>query len=131
MTVEDENYPDNYFSDLDPDSEYYRDMLLAVSFGLIDVPAGSPMEPEAPVTREFAAHTLNFCLAFQLEENTQYSFSDAEDLTYPDDAQVAVNRNWLALSDGKFLPDENITSAEADAMYQDAEAVWKSTESRR
>ena len=40
MTVEDDNYPDNYFSDLDPSSEYYYDMLLAVQFGLVDIEAG-------------------------------------------------------------------------------------------
>ena len=30
MSVEDGHYPDNYFSDLSADSEYYYNMLLAV-----------------------------------------------------------------------------------------------------
>ena len=32
MTVDEDNYPDNYFSDLDSGSEYYRDVMVAVEF---------------------------------------------------------------------------------------------------
>ena len=43
MTVEDENYPDNYFSDVDSSHEYYYDILLAVQFGLVNAEAGDPI----------------------------------------------------------------------------------------
>ena len=68
MTVEADNYPDNYYSDIDSSASYYKDLMIAVEFGVIDLEAGSAFEPDKPATREFAAHTLNFCLGFQLDE---------------------------------------------------------------
>lgn len=46
MTVEDEGYPDNYFSDLEEAHEYYYDVLLNVNFGVIDVEAGGEVNPD-------------------------------------------------------------------------------------
>ena len=40
MEVEEYNYPDNYFSDVDASSEDYYDIMLATEFGLVDVEAG-------------------------------------------------------------------------------------------
>ena len=129
MTVEEDDVlPDNYFSDLDPSSDYYRDFLVAVEFGLVNVEAGSPVYPDDPVTRDFAATTLNYCLAFQVEDGTTYSFSDVDDVTDPVSAQVAVNRGWLELIDGKFSPETNITVAEKTTMLADASEVWHSTD---
>ena len=39
MSVDDETYPDNYFSDLSSDSKYYQDILLTVQFGVVNVEA--------------------------------------------------------------------------------------------
>ena len=73
MTVDDTStMPDNYYSDLTTDNPYYQDILLAVEFGLIDIEAGHPFRPDDPATREFAAHTLNFALGFQLDESAGY-----------------------------------------------------------
>jgi len=123
MTVEEDNYPDNYFSDLTGEEEYYRDILVATEFGVIDIEAGLPFNPEGAVTRAFAAQTLNYCLGFQLE-STEYTFSDSADVASPMDAQVAVNRGWFALVDGAFKPDQLITKAEMDAMLKDAKDVY-------
>ena len=125
MTVEEDNYPDNYFSDLSSDSAYYRDIMVATEFGLIDVEAGDPVDPEGKITREFAAQTLNFCLGWTLEgqagEDGTYTFADAADCLYPVDDQVAVNHGWLALSEeGNFLPAQEVTAAEIDTMLNDA-----------
>lgn len=129
MTVDDDSMmPDNYFSDLDPESDYYKDFLLAVQFGLVDVEAGDPVYPEEPTTREFAASTLNFCLGFQLEAGTEYTFSDAADMADPASAQVAVDHGWLALIDGKFSPSTNITKDEKAVMLADASEIWHSTD---
>ena len=129
MTVEDDTMmPDNYFSDLDPSSSYYKDFLLAVQFGLVNVEAGDPVNPDEPATREFAASTLNFCLGFQLDENAEYTFSDAADMADPASAQVAVDHGWLALIDGKFSPSTNITVEEKAAMLADASEIWHSTD---
>ena len=81
MKVEDDNYPDNYFSDLQSSSEYYYKVLVAVQFGVVDVEAGNPIYPDKPTTREFAASTLNFCLGYQREkQDTTYTFSDTADV---------------------------------------------------
>ena len=124
MTVEDESsMPDNYFSDITSADSYYRDILLAVEFGVIHIDAGESFRPSDAVTREFAAQTLNSCLGFRLEENPEYTYSDYADTAYPDDVQVAVNRSWFALSGGKALPAQPVTTAETTAMLADAKAV--------
>ena len=123
MTVEEDNYPDNYYSDMEETSAGYRDLLVAVEFGVIDLEAGSAFEPDQPATREFAAHTLNFCLGFQLDQGTAYTYAESAEASYPDDLQVAVNRGWFALQDGKVLPQQTLTSTEATAMLKDAAAV--------
>ena len=123
MSVEEDNYPDNYFSDLNSDSEYYYDMLLAVEFGLVDIPAGGELRPDDPATREFAAQTLNFCLGYQLGENASYTFSEASTVDHPDDIQIAIDRGWFALSGKSFLPNQPITAAEMETMLADAKTV--------
>ena len=123
MTVEEDNYPDNYYSDMEETSAGYRDLLAAVEFGVIDLEAGSAFEPDQPATREFAAHTLNFCLGFQLDQGAEYTYAESAEASYPDDLQVAVNRGWFALQDGKVLPQQTLTSTEATAMLKDAAAV--------
>ena len=125
MTVEGGNYPDNYYTDIDSTADYYRDLMVAVEFGVIDLAAGSEFRPEEPATREFAAHTLNYCLAFQLDENT-YTYNDT-DVTYKDDVQVAVNHKWFALVDGSFLPQKAVTADEAETMMADARKVFFGT----
>ena len=123
MSVEEDNYPDNYFSDLSSDSEYYYDMLLAVEFGLVDIPAGGELRPDDPATREFAAQTLNFCLGYQLGENASYTFSEASTVDHPDDIQIAIDRGWFALNGKSFLPNQPITVAEMETMLADAKTV--------
>ncbi len=123
MTVEEDNYPDNYYSDISSSDSYYRDVMVATEFGLIDQEPGTALNPNEPATREFAAHTLNFCLGYELEEDAAYSFSDAESMTYAADAQIAVNRSWFALADGKFMPEQAVTNGEMTAMLADAAAV--------
>ena len=125
MTVEADNYPDNYYSDIDSSASYYKDLMIAVEFGVIDLEAGSAFEPDKPATREFAAHTLNFCLGFQLDEGVAYTYTDKDAVTYPEDVQVAVNRGWFQLSGGKFLPEQTVTSAEAANMLADVAKVRK------
>ena len=128
MTVEDENYPDNYFSDLDSSSKYYYDILVAVQFGVVDAEAGDPIYPENPVTREFAASTLNYCLGYQLENKDSYTFTDSDKVNDKDSAQVAINRNWFTLVNGEFCPEKEVTSDEVTFMLKDAKTIWNSTD---
>ncbi len=124
ITVEDNSsMPDNYFSDISSDMDCYENILLATEFGVIDLEAGEDFKPNDNTTREFAAQTLNYCLHFQLDEGTEYTFSEADDVTYPDDIQVAINHGWFELSQNNFLPDKEITSSEAEFMLSDAVAI--------
>ena len=125
LTVENDNYPDNYFSDLTSDKPYYHDILTAVDFGVVDTPLGEAFRPEEAATREFAAHTLNYCLGYQMDEETGYTFSEAQSITYPEDFQVAVTRGWFQLSGKNALPEQAITAAEKSVMLADAEAALK------
>ncbi|MBQ9531438.1 MAG: leucine-rich repeat domain-containing protein [Eubacterium sp.] len=124
MTVEEDNYPDNYFSDLSSDSEYYHDILLAAEFGLINVEAGDPVNPNGDITREFASQTLNFCMGWTLEKTDgfEYSFADWEACAYPDDDQIAVEHKWISLDENNnFNPDRKLTADEITNMLSDAQ----------
>lgn len=123
--VEEDNYPDNYYSDLDVNSSDYYDIMLATEFGLLDVQAGEALRPNDAVTREFAAHTLNLCMGYVLEENT-YTFVESETVTYPEDIQVAIHQGWFVLSNGKFFPEQAVTKEEKNLMITAArEALAK------
>jgi len=126
MTVEEQHAPDNYFSDLTGDEAYYRDILVAVQFGVVDIEAGKAFCPDEPTSREFAAQTLNACLGFQLDENVAYTFHDTAEVTYLDAAQVSIDRGWFTLSNGSFQPEKAITAAESATMLADAKAVLES-----
>ena len=123
MTVEDGKYPDNYFLDLSEESEYYYDMLLAVEFGVLNVPAGGNVNPDGAATRAFAASTLNFCLGYQGKEDQEYTFTDLESVSDPVSAQVVVDHGWLECVDGAFGPEIPITAAEMDTMMAGAAAI--------
>ena len=127
MQVEEHNYPDNYYSDIDATSEDYYDIMLATEFGLIDVEAGDALRPDDVATREFAAHTLNLCMGYFTEEASEYTFSEADAVTYPEDIQIAIDKGWLELSGNDFLPEQGITVAEKDKMIAAAESVVAST----
>ena len=131
MTVEEDNYPDNYFSDISEQDEYYRDVMVATEFGLVDVEAGYELKPQEPVTREFAAYTMNMCMGYVLDQNASYTFSDKTDFEHQDDehyqsAQVAINRGWISVSGGKFNPGANLTQTEKNAMWSDAKKHMES-----
>lgn len=122
LYVEADNYPDNYYNDISEEDEFYRDIMLAVEFGAIDIEAGSEFRPNDCATREFAAQSLNALLGFVLE-NDDYTYSDVDDVVYKEAAQIAVNRGWFVLVEGAFLPNQPITNAEKTAMLGDAQEV--------
>ena len=126
MTVEDDNYPDNYFADLTFESEYYHDILLTVDFGVVNIEAGKKLFPNEPLTRSFAAATLNYCLGFKLDEGAKYTFSESSNALYSnlkDDFQISINRGWFKTVSGAFKPEQTVTSEESRVMLDDAAAV--------
>ena len=114
LTLKKDEYPDVYFPDI-AESEYYDDIMVATKYGFVDVEAGDNFEPDAPLMRETAAWTLNFELGIQ-NEREHYTFSDADSVTHPDDAQVALDCGWFALQDGKFNQETEVLSHEIEAM---------------
>ncbi|MDY2628249.1 MAG: leucine-rich repeat domain-containing protein [Lachnospiraceae bacterium] len=126
MTVEDNNIPDNYFSDLDDTSQYYEDVLTATQFGVVDVLAGGEVRPDEPAEREFASQTLSFCLGFDQTGITEYTFSDYGNCTYPAAAQIALDRGWFTLDSGAFVPEKTITSDEIQVMVDDTNEILAS-----
>ncbi len=122
MTMSEGLKPDNYYTDIST-NQYYNDILTAMYFGVIDLEAGENFNPNVSVTREFAAHTLSYCIGYQLEKNPTYTMEDVADLQYPADDQIAVNKGWISLSDGKFSPNDNITLSEITVMLTDAAKV--------
>lgn len=129
FTVTEDNYPDNYYSDVSSSSADYYDIMLATEFGLVDVEAGEALRPNDAATREFAAHTLNLCMGYVLE-NENYTFSESETASYPEDIQIAVNQGWFALSNGNFLPEQAVTQEEKAAMLAAAQEVLAGDENR-
>ena len=127
MTVEKDNMPDDYFSDVTSTHTYYKDIMMAAEFGVIDIEAGQEVKPDEAATREFAAHTLNYCLGYKLEDKT-YTYKDTTGIKYPDDTQIAINRGWFLLEAGKFDPEKTITKAEIENMVSDAKTVQQSTQ---
>ena len=122
LTVDGDNYPDNYYSDISTDDSFYRDVMVACEFGMIDLRAGEEFRPEDAVTREFAAQTMNAMLGF-VPETDSYTYQDTADVTYKDAAQVAIDRGWVTVAAGKFLPEQSLTTEEHDAMIADAKKV--------
>ena len=127
MTVEKDNMPDDYFSDVTSAHTYYKDIMMAAEFGVIDIEAGQEVKPDEAATREFAAHTLNYCLGYKLEDKT-YTYKDTTGIKYPDDTQIAINRGWFALESGRFNPKKTITKSEIENMVSDAKTVQQSTQ---
>ena len=121
MKMEEGLVPDTYYPDI-VGTTYYSDIQTAIYFGVVDLVAGESFEPDAAVDREFAAHTLSFCMGYDTSDVT-YTMDDEADLTYPGDDQTAVDMGWLALQDGKFAPSQEITTTESQNMLQSAKKV--------
>ena len=121
MKMEEGLVPDTYYPDI-VGTTYYSDIQTAIYFGVVDMEAGESFEPDAAVDREFAAHTLSFCMGYDTSDVT-YTMDDEADLTYPGDDQTAVDMGWLALQDGKFAPSQEITTTESQNMLQSAKKV--------
>ncbi|MBR3307691.1 MAG: leucine-rich repeat protein [Lachnospiraceae bacterium] len=126
MSVEQDNYPDNYFYDISSEDSFYRDVMIITEFGLMDVEAGDSALPEDAVTREYAAFSLNHCLGFMLDDDEQYTFDESATVSYPNDIQVSLDKGWFELSDGKFLPEETVTEDEMEKMESYAKDVLDS-----
>ncbi len=124
MSIEDESTIEYYFTDVDS-STYAYDINLAANYGVFDVKSDT-FNPSDYVTREFAAHTANFCIGY-LDDGTTVTFSDSDAIYYEYDAIVSVQRGWFSIQNGKFVPDGYMTDAECEKILDDARACLENT----
>lgn len=116
MSIEDESTMEYYFTDVDS-STYAYDINLAANYGVFDIESDL-FKPNDYVTREFAAHTANYCLGY-LDNGTTVTFSDSDDIYYEYDAIVSIQKGWFKLLSGKFEPEKLITETEAKQILND------------
>lgn len=114
------------FTDL-TGSEYEDDIRTAAYFGMFTYKTGYLFRPDAFVTREFAAHALNFCLAYETSGFTLET-DDLNDVSvaYQRDAAVVAAKGWLTLAGNEFRPALYITGAECSGMLTDAQETLDS-----
>lgn len=113
-----------FYTDLS-EYEYGSEITLAANFGVFDV-LGDKFNPNEYVTRDFAAHTMNFCLGYP--NDVAISFTDADAVYYDGDAQVAVNKGWFALENKEFHPSLYVKAVESDIAFKEMHDTYKSTQ---
>lgn len=124
MSVEDTSTVTHCFTDLGG-CEYAEEIDLAANFGVFEID-GELFLPDEYVTREFAAHTLNYCMGFP--NDVACTYSDKDDVYYQGDVQISVTRGWFTLNSNQFQPKLYMTAAESAAALADAKAVAASSE---
>ncbi len=125
LNLEKENYPDNYYSDISTSSEYYHDIMVATGYGLVDVDAGEEFRPDDNATREFAAYSMNMRVGY-VRESSEYTFSEAGEVTHADDIQAAIDNGWMVLDGSDFHPNAALTVEVKDAMIKEAKEIYAS-----
>lgn len=124
MSVEDKSTIVNYYTDLD-NYEYGEEIEIAANFGLFDV-LDENFNPDEYVTRDFAAHTMSFCLGYPSDLTCLYS--DVEDVYYSGDAQVALNQGWFVTVNDEFRPSMYARLDECNIAFGDMEEAVLSTQ---
>ena len=121
VSVEDESSITPCFTDLDG-YEYQKDIELAANFGIFDV-MEAEFHPDEFVTRDFAAHTMCFCIGYA--DPVTVIFTDTDAVYYDADAQVALNQGWFRMVDQAFCPSMYVTAAEAALAYDDMQKAYE------
>lgn len=124
MSVEDKSTIVNYYSDLD-NYEYGEEIEIAANFGVFDV-LDENFNPDEYVTRDFAAHTMSFCLGYPSDSNCLYN--DVDDVYYSGDAQVALNQGWFITVNDEFRPSMYARLDECNIAFEDMEEAVLSTQ---
>ena len=115
MSVEDESSIVEYYTDI-AENQYASDINLAANFGVFEIESDK-FNPDSLVTREFAAHTANFCAGY-LNEIT-VKFADTDNIYYEDDAVVSIEHGWFECIDEEFRPMMYMKSTESEVILSD------------
>ncbi|MBQ8920931.1 MAG: hypothetical protein IJ060_02055 [Oscillospiraceae bacterium] len=119
MSAADDSEIVEYYTDL-ADYQYGAEITLAANFGVFDV-LGAEFHPDAFVTRDFAAHTMNFCLGYP--NDVSITYKDADAVYYDGDAQIALNRGWFKAENSEFRPSMYVTSDENSHIIADMQTA--------
>ncbi len=103
------------------DSAYASAIETAVSYGIL-LPDSETFNPDAPASREFAAVTAVRCMGYQ--PDSAADFADTDELTYPEEAALAVEIGLLSLEDNYFYPNRPLTEAEGSEILAFIEKTY-------
>ncbi|WP_164779599.1 S-layer homology domain-containing protein [Paenibacillus kobensis] len=108
------------FSDVGSTSNYFPYVELALQQQLIDIGDGT-FNPEGKVDREEMAELIVRALGFNAlaEHDNLFNvqFSDAAKTKQKGQAAIAVGLGIMSLQNGKFLPEKQVTRAEASVAF--------------
>lgn len=108
------------FADVAADSAYFVYVESALEQNLIDLGDGS-FNPDATVTRDEMAELIVRALGYNTLADYDHifkvNFKDAADIDNKGQAAIVVGLKIMSLSDGKFLPDKEVTRAEASIAF--------------
>lgn len=118
----DYEYPEDYYADISPEHEYYNDIMIATSYGMIFTDSNQVVNADGTMVRERAAQVVNYCLGFQTDELPE-NVEDYTSIINNNDVQVAIERGWFDLVDGRFEPQKPITVKELKRITDDVQTV--------
>lgn len=108
------------FADVAADSEYFAYVESALEQNLIDLGDGS-FNPEGEVTRDEMAELIVRALGYNTladyDHIFQSNFKDEAAIDNKGQAAIVIGLKIMSLSDGKFLPDKEVTRAEASIAF--------------
>ncbi|MDQ6421004.1 S-layer homology domain-containing protein [Paenibacillus sp. LHD-117] len=108
------------FNDVAADSAYFAYVQSAVANNLIDVGDGS-FNPEGKVTRDEMAELIVRALGYNSLANVDHifkvSFKDEAEIENKGQAAIVVGLKIMSLSNGRYLPEKQVTRAEASIAF--------------
>ena len=107
------------FADVSNSSPYFAYVENAVDRGLLDV--GAEFNPEAAMNREEMAQLIVKALGYKsltkFDGIFNGNFADAAKLKHVGDAAIVVGLNIMSLNDGQFVPQQEVTKAQAASAF--------------
>ncbi|MDQ0872512.1 hypothetical protein QFZ77_001171 [Paenibacillus sp. V4I3] len=107
------------FADVSKSSPYFAYVENAVDRGLLDV--GADFNPEAAMNREEMAQLIVKALGYKsltkFDGIFNGNFADAAKLKHVGDAAIVVGLNIMSLDDGQFVPQQEVTKAQAASAF--------------
>lgn len=107
------------FADVSKSSPYFAYVESAVDRGLLDV--GADFNPEVAMNREEMAQLIVKELGYKnltkFDGIFNGNFADAAKLKHVGDAAIVVGLNIMSLDDGQFVPQQEVTKAQAASAF--------------